>query len=88
MKPPLSLEAFLDWVETKPPEEEYVFHSWVNCACAQYAKFLGVEWLTKSCPADDFWEMANRISHRNYRHPSFRTFGGLAEILREEIKCV
>lgn len=42
MKNPFSKEAFLDFVEKKPPEEPYNFMSLSNCAIAQYLKSLGI----------------------------------------------
>lgn len=41
MRHPISIEAFAEWCERKPADEEY---EWVNvrtCAIKQYAKFLG-----------------------------------------------
>lgn len=43
-KPVFTLEAFRDFALSKPPTESYNYHDINNCACAQYCKFLGVEY--------------------------------------------
>lgn len=38
-----SMKDFLDFAETKPPEEPYVYGDPSICACHQFAEHLGME---------------------------------------------
>ncbi|TPN03837.1 hypothetical protein FJ973_29790 [Mesorhizobium sp. B2-1-3] len=74
MKPQLTIEAFADWCEKQPAERKYPFMSMDDCACAQYAKALGIgNWVS----ASTFWRVAEDIAlDRPW------TFGALAARLR------
>lgn len=41
MKNPLSLDAFIDWLEKQPAEREYDWWCPLSCLLAQYAKHIG-----------------------------------------------
>jgi hypothetical protein len=84
---PFTLEAFLTWVETKDPEETYHWWNTCNCACAQYAEFLGAARHAFALPLG-FGERINFIA--SLQDPlgivkPVSTFGALAERLRQEI---
>lgn len=80
MKNQLSLEAFADWCEKKPANEEYFWTDADICACGQYAASLGLQgnWPLKK---DTFWFDANMIALLTMPH----TFGALARRLCEAI---
>lgn len=78
-KPVLTLEAFADWAEKQPADKAYQFTSLANCACAQYARSLGIDWL--STPVADFWVHANHIA-ADWGGDRGYTFGALASRLR------
>ena len=79
MKSALTLEAFADFCERKG-EQEYNYMNPENCALAQYAKSLGIEYHPVSYePLETFWEKAEYAAS----HP--RTFSALAKFIREEM---
>lgn len=73
MRNPLSLEAFADWCEKKPADEEYYYPDPTICACGQYAKYLGMN------PS----EVIGFSDLNLYAALSPWTFGALAQRLRE-----
>jgi hypothetical protein len=81
-----SMEGFLRFCESKPPEEEYFWADGLVCACGQYYRFLGREreWLTRTMgPIDGIsWEL-DGIAADLYGP---RTFGALAARLRERLR--
>lgn len=82
MKNPLSLEAFADWCEKQPKDKTYRYVEPTECACAQYAKFLGIQNWIGAAGAGSFWGRADYEAF--YGH---RNFGALAARLREASKA-
>ncbi len=83
MKNPLSFEEFADWCDKQPAEAPYDYLDARNCACIQYASFLGI-----TNPYDVlmayslFWRKADLIAASRGR-----TFGALAARLRKASKA-
>lgn len=78
MKPQLTLEAFADWCDTKG-KERYWYMSVENCACAQYAEHLGLDyWKVAFRPG--FWRDAELAACCAYSS----TFSALASRIRKE----
>lgn len=78
MKNPLSLEAFADWCERKPADEEYDWFDCNVCAASQYAKELGISNFADLAIPGTFLFRASELAF-----PEPHTFGALAERLRE-----
>jgi hypothetical protein len=76
------MEMFLSFVSAKRPDESYMFDSFDNCACGQFAEKIGVvDWLDdRSSHAFDFWDTANQIAGITPHN-----FGALASRLREYV---
>ena len=77
MKPQLSIEAFAEFCERKPADEQYNYWSMTECACAQYARHLGGQLQGKR---KAFWFKINVIAT-----PEPHTFGALAARLRASL---
>ena len=61
MKPQLTLEAFADWCEKQPANESYEYFDVCNCAVAQYARHLGINYkpvCASDAPEATFWQRA------------------------------
>ena len=43
MRNPLTFEAFVTWLDSKPKDETYDFGACQDCAIAQYVKEIGVK---------------------------------------------
>lgn len=43
MKDPLTLEAFMEWVDKQPAELEYNWSSFTECPIASYSRFIGMD---------------------------------------------
>lgn len=73
---PFTLSSFAEWIEkNRSPGQPYDYNDGTVCACAQYAKHLGVsEWINRG----GFWHEANHIA--GIGRP---TFGALAARLRD-----
>lgn len=86
MRPQLTIEAFADWCEKQPAEKSYNWASEDNCACAQYAKALGMpDAFEGRYSTDGFWAKADQIALRDdfiFRADWSDTFGNLAARLR------
>lgn len=82
MRNPLTLEAFAEFCESKPADEEYAFTSPSRCACGQYASSLGIgpEWIWDHVQFGRFWSDPHVEASRMPR-----TFGALAARLRAAI---
>ena len=86
---PFTLEAFLTWVEKKDPKETYDWGDSHNCACAQYAEFLGAKRYAFAFP-QGFNARINIIALTQDSSgvvTPVSTFGALAERLRREISA-
>jgi hypothetical protein len=79
-----SMEGFLRFCESRPPEEEYWWVDGVNCACGQYYQFLGrkSEWLNRFRLSFGHltWQL-DKVAGGTWPH----TFGALAAALRERL---
>lgn len=81
----LTAGAFLGWVETQPPERSYPYLSSTRCACAQYARTIGVDFPTAFLTSQltGFWRRMNDVASQSGGNPRQEwTFGALAERLR------
>lgn len=96
MRNPLSLEAFADWLETKPADETYNFNC-LNCAIGQYFKFLGMRfnglgtenWTDDQGVAHYLPRGMNRAAQGDSYyggHPD-HTFGKAAQRARRELRA-
>lgn len=86
MQTPLSLRAFLSWVEKQPADKEYQWSSFCGCAVDQYAATLGISfgdiYVDEVCKTETgFWRVADDIACEMPR-----TFGALASRLREQVQ--
>lgn len=80
MRNPLTLAAFADWAEKMPAGEVYDYCDESNCACAQYARSLGLidQWMHSK--PNSFWHVMDDYAFAGIdRTP---TFGSLAARLR------
>lgn len=71
-----SLDSFILWLETKDPDERYLWIDSMRCACAQYSEFLGRHW----CEHDTdlaIYKKLNRLALGNGR--ADWTFGALRQ---------
>jgi hypothetical protein len=69
-----SLQGFIAWLETQDPEQQYQWSCSGECACAQYARHLGVKsWGDVWNPYRIIWSELNSIAY--LVQP--RTFGNL-----------
>jgi hypothetical protein len=58
-----SLNGFLVWLETMPAEQKYPHMDCENCACGQYAAWLGEpDWPGKARAGHAVWNKLNRIA--------------------------
>jgi hypothetical protein len=83
MRNVLTLEAFAEWCESKPADAEYTYWDAGRCACAQYAKTMGLDF-QQLLPAaiikgdwDAFWLKADGLAGEEPY-----TFSALASRLR------
>ena len=64
----LSLVGFRDFAASKKPDEKYMFLNRETCACAQYAKHIGLydEWMKAelggACMNNSMWSRLNNIA--------------------------
>lgn len=70
-------EQFVDWVRTKPANEEYDFTKSDLCAFAQFGEFMGVPALVGPPGTQKIWEMGLE----DVLAGSPQTFGALAHRL-------
>ena len=73
-------ERFLKFCRSKPPEEEYQYHSYQHCACGQYTASLGIDYYdTWSAPniTANFTRFFRNLETEARKFP--RTWGALAE---------
>jgi hypothetical protein len=84
MRNPLSLEAFADWCEKQPADEEYDVWQPSSCAVALYAQSLGFKRATDNGRIETHDGRVLPIDGFKFRmiarHPY--TFGALAKRLR------
>jgi hypothetical protein len=69
------MREFLTFVQSRAPDQEYVFDFWPSCACGQFAEFIGVE---KWVDLHGFWDVANELAV-----DTPHTFGALTGRVRE-----
>lgn len=72
-----SLEGFIAWLETKPPEEEYNWRNDKECAVGQYAQSLGLCYLYIS-----YLDRGGIAYHQP------RTFGAAAKRAKKQLGLV
>lgn len=84
MRNPLTLEAFADWAEKMPADEQYEWCDDSDCACGQYADAAKVSGSYRAhphpSPDNAFWLKAEQAA---FEWP--RTFGSLAARLRAAV---
>lgn len=81
-----SMEHFVSWLELQPADKFYNWRSCHECACSQYAEFIGDKsWLSRNYfngPA--FWTQVNRLALGGGKQQW--TFGRLLEDVRKHMK--
>lgn len=83
MKNMLTLESFAEWAEKQPADATFYYFDMKNCACAQYATHLGVDYPCATPTSDGrFWSQAE---HHAARCNTTDTFGNLAARLRQAV---
>lgn len=84
MKNILSLDAMAEWAEKMPADATYDWSDDNACACAQYARHLGLTHAWRSRDVmnrpDSFWAVADMAAMKARPH----TFSNLASRLRAE----
>lgn len=76
-KPIFTKSAFIEFLETKNPDEHYPYNDWEQCACAQYAHSLGMQWWQAKEKSVEF---AILDGYAADAYP--RTFGNLLDDLK------
>ena len=77
------MSEFLDFVESKRPDEDYCFSEAESCACGQYAASIGImrgDWM-KEMSEGSFWQDANALAGQGSHY-----FGPLAARIRQHMK--
>ncbi len=77
MKPQLTLEAFAEFCEGKPAGQVYCYFDTGHCACAEYARHLGIDYQVAQ---GKFWAKAE--FHAANWDGKKATYGALAARLR------
>ena len=76
----LSLLGFRDYAASRNPHEAYDFSCREQCACAQFARHIGLfsEWNNSPLTPDYVWGELNAIAHGAHDQSAERwTWGGL-----------
>ena len=82
MKPQLTLEAFAEFCEGKPADEVYCYMDDGHCACAEYARSLGIAYrVANPISYGSFWERAEHHAISVWQDGA-ATYGALAARLR------